>query len=342
MDKKQSIEAFELLREIGFVDKEKFELRKEIQHKGCPFCEVDDGEFIENYQTKQALFYGFKKCNICSLVYPHPRPNKAVFGGYFTKNETSISSEEQFKACDTRDKMREVRKNTSSFVMEIIRNIWRRSPMCYSYQEFEKYAKKGYKVLDIGSGHGLVAKKLMEKGCNVEAVEINPYRAKYLREKVGIKTYETAFEEIDLKPESYDMIILSQVLMHIFSIRKTMNKIKLFLRPGGLIVSSQMNFNSIAQKTLRAPYPGNMGLTAFSISSWFTPESLKKILEKSGFEVKCIKFRPNNLLESLFVDGYPGGIISRLCLKAMDQIIKIIVMRTGTSDYFSIIAKKVK
>ena len=112
------------------------------------------------------------------------------------------------------------------------------------------------------------------------------------------------------------------------------------LRPGGLIISSQMNFNSIIQKTLRGPYPGK-GFTAFRICSWFTPESLKKILEKSGFEIVDIMFRPAGLFEYLFVDGYPGGYLTQFILNVMNKTLKIILMQTGTSDYFTIIAKKV-
>ena len=57
-----------LMNEIELIDKDTYEIKKEIQYKKCPFCDVDNGEFIENAQTKQAIFFKFKKCNLCSLI----------------------------------------------------------------------------------------------------------------------------------------------------------------------------------------------------------------------------------------------------------------------------------
>lgn len=307
-------------------------LKKEIQYKGCPFCNIDEGEFVENYQTKQALFYKFKKCNRCSLVYPYPRPNKDIIENYFTSGLFSKESEVKFKHLDEK-------QNKNSFLKRIIKVLWRKSTLHYSYNEFIKYAKKGDRVLAVGSGHGVVAQRLCQKGCIVETVELNPYRAKYLREK-GFKVYESLFAQTDLPESSYDIIVFSQVLMHLFSLKETIQKVRYTLRPGGLLISSQMNFNSTIQKTLRSPFPGR-GLTAFSICSWFTPESLTKILKLSGFEVKHILFRPTGLLNCLFVEGSPGGGISRSVLRVLDQIVTLILVRTGTSDYFAIVAKKI-
>ena len=135
--------------------------------------------------------------------------------------------------------------------------------------------------------------------------------------------------------------MFSQVLLHLFSIKNAIEKTQYVLRPGGLIISSQMNFNSIAQQTIRSPYPGKL-LTPFSICSWFTPESLTKILEISKFKVIDVKFRPTGFWEVLFREGYPGGLLSRYILIIMDKIIKIILMKTGTSDHFAIIAKNIK
>ena len=335
MNAKQNEDIIQLMREISFVNKDTLELKEEIQCKECPFCALDDGEFIENYQTKQAMFYKFKKCNRCSLIYPYPRPNKSTLESFFKTEEYGSRTKEMLKNLE--------RKNTTDNknALWFIRDIWRRSPLCYSYQEFERFAKKGYRILDVGAGYGVVAKKLIKKGCTVEVVEMNPYRAKYIRERLGIKIYEEAFEEAQLPQSSYDMIIFSRVLMHLFSLKEVMRKIRYALRPGGLIVSSQTNFNSIIQQTIRSPRPAGK-LTAFSICSWFTPESLKKILEKSGFQIMDITFRPSSLLSYLFPEGYPGGYLTRATLTMIDQILKVILIRTGTSDYCAVVAKKLK
>ena len=335
MDVTRKDQAIELMRELKFIDSNTLELKKEIQYKGCPLCEVDDGKIVTNHQTKQALFYEFKKCNKCSLIYPYPRPNRNIIEGTCTDDRFSEVTKSKLKYTEQLKKI----DSKASFLVRGMKRVWSNVSFHYSYQEFKKYARKGYKVLNIGAGTGTMTQELLKKGCIVEAVELNPYRAKYLRENIGIKVYEGTFESADLQQSSYDMVVLSQVLMHLFSLKNTFQKIKYVLRPGGIIVSSQMNFNSIVQQTVRAPCPGKM-LTAFSICSWFTPESLKKVLEISGFKTIEIMYRPTGLINHIFVEGYPGGFFGKIALKLIDQIIIFILMRTGTTDYFAIVAKK--
>ena len=126
---------------------------------------------------------------------------------------------------------------------------------------------------------------LLKKGCKVEAVEPNSLRAKFLREKFGIRVYENTLEKTELQESSYDIVMFSQVFVHLFSLKNTIEKTRYILRPGGLLISSQLNFNSIVQQTIRSPYPGRIGLNPFTMCSWFTPASLSKILEKSEFKV---------------------------------------------------------
>jgi len=328
--------AKQLMSEIDYIDRKTLELKEEICYRGCPFCDIAEGDFVENHQTKQALFYRFKKCARCSLIYPYPRPKKHIIEGLFVADAFSEKSQ---KSIDGINEKHEVEKNTGVSHYRILRRMVQSMLPGYAYQEFRKYAKKGFRILDVGAGTGAAAKYLIKKGCVVEAIEPNPVRAEFLRKKVGIKVYESTLANADLEKASYDIVIFSQVLMHLFSLKETLDKVKLVLKNDGLMMSSQMNFNSEIQKTARSPYPGR-GLTAFSVVSWFTPESISRILKISGFDVIGITFRPSGIFEYVFVEGYPGGTGSRFVLKILGYITKMILIRTGTSHYFSVIAKK--
>jgi len=339
MDSEHKRRVKNLLKEIDCVDRNTLTLKEEVQYKNCPFCEIDDGEIIDTYQTREALFYKFKRCNRCSLIYPYPRPSKKTLEDYFKDDDFSKESEEKFVDIDRKRERRAVEEKRGFSIGAAARKAWRNSPLCYSYQEFFRYAKKRYLILDVGSGHGELAEMLSKRGCVVEAVEPNPYRARYIRERTGIKVYNTTLEEADIRPESYDMVIFSQVMMHLFSIKTTVEKVRAALKPGGYLISSQINFNAIMQQTKRSPYPGR-GHSAFNMCSWFTPESMRKILEMSGFEIIELIHRPTGLFENIFVEGYPGGGGTKLILTLMDKILKVILMKTGTSDYFAVVARK--
>jgi len=168
---------------------------------------------------------------------------------------------------------------------------------------------------------------------------LNPYRARYLRDNFGIKVHEGRFEDVALDDSSYDIILFSQVLIHLFSVKATIEKVRRLLKDGGLMISSQLNFNAIINRTVRSPYPGD-GVNAFTMPSCFTEESMRRIMELSGFRVIEVRYRPDSLFGYFFVGGYPGGVFWRMLLNGIDQVLKIALMATGTSNYFSVTARK--
>ena len=97
MDAETKMHARELMFEVSNVDPQTLELKKEIQHIGCPFCGTDNGSIIDSHQTRQALFYSFKKCNTCSLIYPSPRPNQAIIENGFRSDDFSEDSKRTFE-----------------------------------------------------------------------------------------------------------------------------------------------------------------------------------------------------------------------------------------------------
>ncbi|NQU94892.1 MAG: class I SAM-dependent methyltransferase [Candidatus Omnitrophica bacterium] len=269
-----------------------------LTYKGCPYCDKTDGEIMDSPQTARAFFYDFKKCSHCSLIYPFPRVTKETLRQYFLLMVGAVKQ----KAI---------------------------MPKVY---KFLKYIGPNSKILDVGAGHGEAGNYLKKRGCEVDAAEVNHGRAEYLRSK-GFKVYEGAFEDVEID-EKYDVIILSQVLMHLFSIKEAILKIRKLLKDNGLLITSQMNFNSIVQQTVRSASPGR--LNAFSISSYFTKESLCKILHMEGFKIKKVIFRKMSFFQYFFLSGYPKF---PLLFRFMDYVIKNILAYTETSDYFTVIAK---
>ena len=79
--------AHDLLYELEFVDHETGKLREDVQVKECPFCGIDDGSVVDTPLTRQALFYSFKKCSSCHLVYPYPRPKREIIESHFQSDE---------------------------------------------------------------------------------------------------------------------------------------------------------------------------------------------------------------------------------------------------------------
>ena len=66
-------------------------------------------------------------------------------------------------------------------------------------------------ILDIGSGSGGLAEKLIEKGFNVHCVSPSDYLADAIEEKLGdrVKVYRSTCQDLELE-QKYDLVIFSE------------------------------------------------------------------------------------------------------------------------------------
>lgn len=89
-------------------------------------------------------------------------------------------------------------------------------------------------VLDVGAGAGSNATIFMNKGYTYEALEINPWAAKYIEGNFGAVVYNMSFEDMD-EDEPYDAIIASHVLEHVKDAREVLKKMFRMLNKNGII-----------------------------------------------------------------------------------------------------------
>jgi SAM-dependent methyltransferase len=71
-------------------------------------------------------------------------------------------------------------------------------------------------LLEIGCGTGLFLEEALRSGCwTVAGVEPSERAATYAREKLHVPIYQNRFSEVKLTPESYDLIVMWNVLEHL-------------------------------------------------------------------------------------------------------------------------------
>lgn len=103
---------------------------------------------------------------------------------------------------------------------------------------------KGKRVLEIGSAEGGVLKAFVEEGCQCVGIELSEGRTKLAREfqKEEIEKGNLSFiakdiydMEADALGEKFDLVILKDVIEHIFDQKKFMKEVSKFLKPEGII-----------------------------------------------------------------------------------------------------------
>ncbi|MBN1431652.1 MAG: class I SAM-dependent methyltransferase [Methanomicrobiaceae archaeon] len=156
----------------------------------CNLCNKETAfEYIQDYPNQHRVFENLKlyRCGECGVVFALPYPTEKDLDYYYEE------------VWDTSDDVNIV----------------------YEIQAFErvKYIHKftgdkdNLKVLDIGSGHGLLYDAFLKKFGNVEfhATELNPENQKRLQNK-GIKVSKSIDEYSN---DKFDIVCLCSVLEHL-------------------------------------------------------------------------------------------------------------------------------
>lgn len=101
------------------------------------------------------------------------------------------------------------------------------------------------KILEIGTSTGYISKILKEQGNRVTGIEIDHEAGLVAQEycdRMIFGDIETLDLDTNLKPSSFNIIVLGDVLEHLKDPARILKRIRKFLEPGGYLVVSLPNF----------------------------------------------------------------------------------------------------
>ena len=180
---------------------------------------------------------------------------------------------------------------------------------------------KGARVLDVGCGDGTMLCEVARKveGGRLFGVDISELAAREAAGKGVPVAVADAEGGLPFKDGSFDLVICSEVLEHLFSPERALDEIRRVLKPTGRLIVSVPNMGYIRKRILlllgRSPlepeYPAHI--------RFWTLQSFRALLERRGFSVEKVLGRPNRrfkglakifpslLSDSLFVRARPVG-----------------------------------
>jgi len=92
------------------------------------------------------------------------------------------------------------------------------------------------RLLQVGCGYGLLLDEARRRGYDVEGVEPSAAAADYARGHLGLAVREMAIEEAELDADTYDAILLVDVLEHLDDPLATLDRLLGVLAPSGALV----------------------------------------------------------------------------------------------------------
>lgn len=106
------------------------------------------------------------------------------------------------------------------------------------------------KILDIGCGSGVITHHLASNGANVVGIDNNPLAIKYANVKFNRENINfvcTPIKDFTYEESTFNQIYLIEVIehMHILEIEYLLKQILLWTRPGGTLLITTPNYNSM-------------------------------------------------------------------------------------------------
>lgn len=142
----------------------------------------------------------------------------------------------------------------------------------------------GGDLLELGCACGFLLLAARERGFRVQGVEMSAWASAYARDVYGLDARTGCLETLSLPAESYDVVVMADVIEHLTDPRRTMREIARVLRPGGRLLLLTPDVGSAVARLLGPRWWGLLDDHYF----YFSRPTLRRFLESEGFAVERI------------------------------------------------------
>lgn len=239
-------------------------MKKEIEPDlerifACPLCSC-----LKFKKVLAKFSLQLVRCKQCSLVFTNPRlrPEKIL---------ERYSSNYFFQ-----EYLKPLKNQAGELDLNSLYNRYH-----LYLQILKKFFSPGKKLLEIGSAAGFFLYFAHQDGWHVRGVEYIPEAAQYARDNFGLSIYEASFEEAKIE-EEFDFVALLDVLEHFSEPLFCLKKVRQLLKPGGLLLISTPNYNSLSRFFLGK---GWAVLSPADHLFYFSKKTIRLLLNRAGFEI---------------------------------------------------------
>ena len=201
--------------------------------------------------------FRFVRCANCGFVYVNPRLSDRELKRFYESSDMYWSAQDSAQVRGLLKK---------KFDDELAR--------------IERHIPKG-RVLDVGCAAGVFLYHARARGWQVAGAEHSKGAREYLKSELGMEQIYPG-ELTKLKPRSFDLVTMHQVLEHSPNPDRMVAQGGRLLREGGLLFISVPNTKGITGRIMGQEcghYVGDVHL------SYFSRKDLRVLLERNGFEI---------------------------------------------------------
>jgi 2-polyprenyl-3-methyl-5-hydroxy-6-metoxy-1,4-benzoquinol methylase len=235
------------------------------QYDTCKVCESKIKLVNEKYNLGQ--------CNNCKLIFCMT---------IFSQDEFVKVYDELYNKANTHYKYHSVVEYNMLLENKNIKVGFHRAKLLKKYV----LNKKCQSVLEIGSGVGLIGSYIRQYDSNIKYFGIEIDKESFDKSKsLGLNTINDDFKAMNTIEETFDVIILWEVLEHLQDLKKFINLAYKRLNKGGKIILSVPNYDKIYNYKNKEKDAIFQDLPPIHIN-FFTKENIIKVFELNQF-INC-------------------------------------------------------
>lgn len=292
----------------------------------CPACKGTMHPW-RSKSTKHGLFR-ILCCKDCGSAFVSPRPTPEELVQFYGALGHGQSDERNLSAILAAEQ----RYPNSSVDAERVAGT------LHAFLESQEHRR----LLDVGCGFGFFSKAAKNSGFHVTALELASNERRVAEELAGVQALAVSFEKFGSDADSFDAIVMSQILEHAHDVELWIEKSRYLLRKGGVLAVALPNFGSVFRRLLqeRDPYicpPAHL--------NFFTSDGLRTLLERHGFEIlksEQVSRIPPSAISKRVARGYEGieGVVGTLVAAPL-RILTSALDLAGVGMMLNIYARKI-
>lgn len=212
--------------------------------------------------------YPLDRCRSCGSAYVNPRPALEALRRHYTAGghgQQTPSTVEDVLAAEERY------PNSTVDAHRILSVVSDLAP--------------GRRLLDVGCGYGFYAREASDRGFEVDALELSGFERRCTHQIAGVQPEAVTFEEFETEPDSYDVILMSQILEHVVDPVEWIEKAGRLVAPEGILALALPNFDSFLRRLLGA---GDPLVHPPDHLNYFNDQGLAKLLSRRSFGVTSL------------------------------------------------------
>src|SRR5262245_16551145 len=240
-----------------------------LEETSCMLCGSDRSQLhacTKDYEYRTCSDeFNFVSCCDCVHIYLNPRPAIESARLIYPGNYYAVAEKEADARMHILEwiKQRVVKNRLNS----ILNRLSQKSVVC-----------------EIGCGDGSTLLTVKKYYPEFRVIGIDLQFSKSQRALLtagGIELIEAPFEDVEVDSNSWDVVIMNQLVEHLWNVSDCLKKINRALKPDGLLTVSTPNVDGYDRKWFQNLWGGYHTPRHLNLFSY---QSLRKYLEKFGFK----------------------------------------------------------